>query len=110
MSRHGCFGALCAALLAGSQLGGGLGLGPVMALAASSTVGPSGHPNRSTPAAPARVNHLPSPPPASGPKPVYSRPRTTSVPMQPGLVALDPAAAAHFLGSDGVLELTVPAG
>src|SRR6267154_285863 len=42
--------------------------------------------------------------------PAQSGPRVPAVPMQPALVSLDPVAGAHFVGSDGVLELTVPGG
>lgn len=59
----------------------------------------------------ASINHLPPlPPAASRPAaPVTpSRIRSVTVPMKPGIVDLDPLTGAHFMGSDGRLEITVP--
>src|SRR5258708_29903162 len=103
--------ALGAAVLVAAQVGSGASIGftgPVAAQAAGS----AGHPNRFGAATAARPVLHPGPaakvPPA--PKPAYQPPRLPAVPMQPALVPLDPVAGAHLLGSDGVLELTVPAG
>ncbi|HEY7199066.1 MAG TPA: hypothetical protein VIC57_02585 [Candidatus Dormibacteraeota bacterium] len=98
-------------------------LGAVLMVAAQATFGApapvaaaapaqNGHPNRADLSAGTRsVSHLPAPPKApAGPRPPDSPPPIPKVPMQPGLVSLDPVSGAHFTGSDGVLEVTAPAG
>src|SRR5215471_10684410 len=123
MSRHGWRGcargarrvvlpALGAGLLVVAQVAGGLPLGSLAPVAARATSGSSGHPNLSLPAAGSgAVTRLPVPPPVKGPKPAYASPHAApAVPMRAGSVALDPVRGARFTGSDGVLELTVPAG
>jgi hypothetical protein len=112
-SRRLVLAALGAAALVVSQVVSGLSVGftgPLTAAASSS--GPSGHPNRfSAASAMKSVNHLPPPPaPPTGPRPADSGPRIPKAPMPASLVPLDPASGARFVGSDGVLELTAPAG
>ena len=123
MSRHGwvsaraarlIWAALGVALLVLSQVTSGVSAGfrwpfPVAAEAASGGVG---QPNRRAGAVATKsVNHLPPPPKAqAGAKPAYSPPRALTVSMNPALVPLDPVAGAHFVGSDQVLEVTVPPG
>src|SRR5215467_3688421 len=107
-ARRLVLAALGAAVLVVSQVAVGMpsGLG-----VAARAAGPSGQPNRFAVGAATRsVNHLPTPPAVSGPRPGYSPPSAPPVPMRPGLVELDPMAGAQFGGSDGVLELTVPGG
>ncbi|HEY1321521.1 MAG TPA: hypothetical protein VGF32_14790, partial [Streptosporangiaceae bacterium] len=111
-SRRLALAAMGAAALVVVQMASGLSVGftaPLSALAAGPA--PTGHPNRFA-GGPAMqsVNHLPPPPTATGPKPTYTQPRALPVSMQPALVPLDPVSGAHVVASDGVLELTVPAG
>jgi hypothetical protein len=112
-SRRLGLAALCAAGLVLSQSVSGLSVGftgPRTVAAAAPR--PTGHADRFTPsAASSRPNLLPKPPKANIPKPTSSQPRgMPRVPMKPALVGLDPVAGAHFVGSDGVLEVTVPPG
>ncbi|HXM57353.1 MAG TPA: hypothetical protein VOB72_18290, partial [Candidatus Dormibacteraeota bacterium] len=83
-------------------------------VAASTATAPAqvGHPNRADVTAGTRsVNHLPAAPGAiAGPRPAEGQLRVPKVPMEPALVGLDPVAGAHFQASDGVLELSAPAG
>src|SRR5207253_3613780 len=44
------------------------------------------------------------------PRPPDGPLRVPKVPMQPALIGLDPVAGAHFEASDGVLEVSAPAG
>jgi hypothetical protein len=105
---------LGAVALIASQAVSGISAGfttPVSVLAAAPA--PTAHPNRFVPGASMKsVNHLPAPPkPPPGLKPTFSQPKGPApVPMQPARVPLDPGAGAHFVGSDGVLEVTVPPG
>jgi len=102
-----------AATLVGSQtaIGGPIGL---LTVAEARPATPA-QPNRFDPkSAASSVLHRPQPGkagtvPGSGSQP-YSAPRQLSVPMQPAMVAVDPASGAHLVGSDGVLEVDVPAG
>jgi RHS repeat-associated protein len=113
MSSSGCWSApgarrivqvaLAAVLAISSQVGTGL---PVATAAPAA----SGHPNRFDPTSASRSTvHLPQPAPIRNPKPTYSPPRAKA--MGPAsLVALDPAAGAHWTSADGELELMAPAG
>jgi hypothetical protein len=110
-ARRLVLAALGAVVLVVAQLVSGISTGftaPVSAQAAASA-----RPNRFDPGSSARsVLHTgPIPRPAApSAKPTFSPRGTPGVPMQPALVPLDPVTGAHFVGSDGVLELDAPAG
>src|SRR5947209_7657569 len=114
MSRHGGVARRLLTVLVGVALvvGGQVAFG-VPAVAAGSVAGaPGGRPQRPDTSAGTRsVNHLPAVPAAVRPAPAEFKPRPApAVPMRPALVGLDPSAGAHLVGSDGVLEVTAPAG
>src|SRR5215471_3520353 len=119
MSSHGCWPARGARRMLLAALGAVLVVaaqaGFVTPVAAAASAGPaqSGRPNLLDPRAGTRSSsRLPAPAavPAVAPG-AFSSPRpATAVSMRPALVGLDPVAGGHFLGSDGVLEVTAPAG
>ena len=117
MSSSGCWSApgarrvLVAALGAALVMGAQAGWGSPVAAAAAGPV-QSGRPNQVDPRAGTRsVRHLPAAPRTAVAPAAFSQPRPAPpVSMRPALVGLDPMAGGHFVGSDGVLELTAPAG
>src|SRR5690349_12996010 len=123
MSRHGgvllrarwsrrlVLAALGATTLVVAQAASGVSAGVTPPVTAAAASGSTGHPNRFNPAPAGKpVNHLPAPPATPKPPTSLGPPRIPPVPMRPALVALDPASGGHFVGSDGALELTAPAG
>jgi len=67
-------------------------------------------PQFGTKSVPPRIK-TPAPPPPNTPvPPVQKLTRKLPMPMKPGKLALSPTAPAQFLGSDGLLEVDVPAG
>lgn len=101
-----------ALVVASFAVSGAAGLpGPGTARAATA----SGHPNRFDPRSQAtsvRPAHLPGTTTAKPMKvgPPQPARQGAPVPMKPGVVALDPGKGGHLQGSDGVLEISVPAG
>jgi RHS repeat-associated protein len=107
---------LAVTLLAGANgpLATGLGFG-APALAHAQGLANKGKPNVFDPHSQTNsINHFLPAQPTSGKAATLSTPhnviRSTSFPMQPGTLALDPSKAGHFKGSDGRLEIDVPAG
>src|SRR5262245_33776699 len=110
-SRRLGLAALSVAAVVSFQVLSGLSVGFTWPLPAEAASGAQGHPNPFDPrshSTTVKPDRLPTPPPpkvapvvtATGPQ-VIDRPM--EVPMQPALVALDPARAVQFIGSDGVL-------
>lgn len=110
-----CAGIVCmlvVLLLSGplAQLGQGV-FNP--AIAHAQAHGDAGTPNRFDPGTDATsTSHQSVSKPSSGGQalPPGTLRRNIHMPMQPGTIALHPSQPAHFVGSDGQLEVTVPAG
>jgi RHS repeat-associated protein len=84
-----------------------------ISVAYAQTGGSQGTPNRFNPRADATSVTHPAPNtagPTAGTPPPGTMQRTFPVSMQPGALSLHIGQAAHFIGSDGILQVDVPAG